>query len=418
MKSMKFSYHILIICFFILGCTNEDIHDEQLVPDVYNKITPNTSNPKNLINYARKSSKELIIEYQTGISENLKDSLRKKYHVIRYEKCDCTTDRIEKWEFGRGINIEGEKEDISEEGGVEGTDYEFTFYNDDAINGNGGSQGQNNNLISSYIKSQNTGVTIAIIDTGIDFNKFSLNHPFLYNPESNDVLCEIGKEIELSGWDFINHDANVYDDNGHGTLVTLRVINKLREENVTDYQILSIKAFNHLGKTTNFTLQCSYLKTIKSPISIINMSFGWYGTSGNLLRKFISENPDILHITSSGNNEYNNDNTIHYPSSYTLDNIVAIGSINYTQNAIASFSNYGPFSVDFLSFGDLISIHDNNYNYYEVSGTSYAAPLVTAKSAKYYTNGYTTSATMLNQLETNGTNLSFVSEIKYNLLIE
>ncbi|WP_103068344.1 S8 family peptidase [Aquimarina sediminis] len=428
MKCLKSLFPTLMICLIVFGCTNEDI-DENTVNESSNK---NYNSP----NYPIKSTTELIVEYQSGFPERKKEDLRKKYNVKRYEKCDCTNSRIEKWEFDPRVDLEGRNELITQEGGIEGTDYQFFYDNENSTPGVSGSTaaGQSDLLISSYIKASNSGVTIAILDTGINLTRLPQSYPFLYGTNSDMTLCEEGEETEVSGWDFVNHDNDVYDDNGHGTVVTSIIIDKLFDEDISDYQILPVKAFNDLGKTTTFTLLCSYLYAVDKPsVSVINMSFGWYGPSGSLFPKFILENPDILHITSSGNDGINNDDNVHYPSSYTSNNILGIGSFSikkrkeiveplpFDSRAMgisllspreiikSTFSNFGVTSVDFLSVGDQVSFYDNNGNHYLVSGTSYAAPLVTAKAAMYYQNGHITPTAITEQLRLNGTLLAYYS---------
>src|SRR5476649_1555328 len=50
-----------------------------------------------------------------------------------------------------------------------------------------------------------TGYTVAILDTGIDYNDADLGGGF-----------GAGKRV-VAGYDFVNNDANPMDDNGHGT---------------------------------------------------------------------------------------------------------------------------------------------------------------------------------------------------------
>ncbi|GGX03554.1 S8 family peptidase [Aquimarina muelleri] len=402
MKCLKPLFASLILYFFIFGCAPEDLDKP---------ITNHNSNKNNAVNLPVKSTNELIIEYKHGMNNSMKNNLRRKYNVKRFEKCDCINDRIEKWEFDPNVDIEGRNDQITQEGGVEGTDYQF-FYANENISPTTLStitSSHSNELITSFLKPNST-LTIAVLDTGINLNKLPHRDPFLYTLTSNEILCkenEAGEEI--SGWDFINSDNDIYDDNGHGTIVSSIIKSKLDNENITNYQILPVKVFNHLGKTSTFKLLCGYLYTVNKPsVSIINMSFGWYSAPSRLLYKFISENPDILHISSSGNDNHDNDSVAHYPSSYDNNNVLAIGSFsirNRSEIVKSTFSNYGNTSVDFLSVGDQVSFYDNTGTHYLVSGTSYAAPLVAAKSAIHYLSGYTTPVEITNQLRINGTSL-------------
>ncbi|MDY8134897.1 S8 family peptidase [Aquimarina sp. 2201CG5-10] len=410
MKNSKPLYGFLWICLFLSGCSYED--KDQLNEDFNSDTTRifNTTigNPPKL---PTRSSNELIVEYQLGTTEIVKNHLRDKYNVIKYEKCDCTNNRIEKWLFDRNVDIEGRKGDIAQEGGVEGTDFQFFYNNENASPGALGNNigEQSDELIRSFVKSGNSGITIAVLDTGINLQALPPSSPFLYQSRSTQRSCEVDRRAEISGWDFVNHDNDVYDDNGHGTIVTSIIKSRLYEEHVWDYKILPVKVFDHLGKGSTFDILCGYLYTVNKPeVSAINMSFGWYGNPSSLLDKFISENPDILHISSSGNHGYDNDTVDHYPSSTGYTHVLAIGSFSVIEETIikSPFSNYGVTEVDFLSFGNEVPFYDSYGSSYEVSGTSYAAPLVTAKAAKYYLNGYTTPIGMVQQIRINGTLLS------------
>lgn len=400
MKCLKPLLPLLIIYFFIFGCTTEDIDKP---------ITNQSSSKNNPVNLPIRSANELIIAYKQGINTSKKNNLRRKYNVKRFEKCDCTNDRIEKWEFDPSVDIEGRNDQITQEGGIEGTDYQFFYTNENTSPTTLATitSSHSNSLITSFLKPNST-ITIAVLDTGINLNKLPYRDPFLYTSTSNARLCKENEEgEEISGWDFINSDNDVYDDNGHGTIVSSIIKSKLDNENITDYRILPVKVFDHLGKTSTFKLLCGYLYTVNKPsVSIINMSFGWYSTPSSLFHKFISENPDILHISSSGNDNHDNESVAHYPSSYNNNNVLGIGSFSVQNRAEivkSSFSNYGITSVDFLSLGDQVSFYDNDGALYLVSGTSYAAPLVAAKSAIYYLSGYTTPVEITNQLRINGT---------------
>ena len=68
-----------------------------------------------------------------------------------------------------------------------------------------GSQIGLNQLLASDSPYDGSGYTVAVIDTGIDYN-----NPALGGGWGNRVIA---------GWDFVNNDADPMDDNGHGTHV-------------------------------------------------------------------------------------------------------------------------------------------------------------------------------------------------------
>lgn len=80
-------------------------------------------------------------------------------------------------------------------------------------------------------------------------------------------------------------------------------------------------------------------------------------------------------IISAGND---NDNLDNYPeiSYLNLDNVIVVGAIDSQSNK-ASYSNFGQNSVDLYAPGNNIITTTLNNGYSTVSGTSFAAPIVT-----------------------------------------
>ena len=92
---------------------------------------------------------------------------------------------------------------------------------------------------------------------------------------------------------------------------------------------------------------------------------------------------DILNVFAAGNgNGSNNDFTPHYPSNYTSPTVLAVAASNQS-DARASFSNFGPRSVDIAAPGSGIysttSGSDSSYGFN--SGTSMATPHVAGAAA-------------------------------------
>ena len=93
-----------------------------------------------------------------------------------------------------------------------------------------------------------------------------------------------------------------------------------------------------------------------------------------------ANNAGILVVTAAGNNGTNNDAVAQYPANYNSPNVISVAAS--TQNGqLASFSNYGATTVDIAAPG--VSIHSTmpNNTYAIYSGTSMAAPHVSAVAA-------------------------------------
>ncbi len=400
MKNTRMNKVIVLMSFVLFSCTTEELRTLEK-KNAYDTVTQKS----NQILMPRMSENEVIILFHSGVPDDVKEDLRLKYEVIRHEKCDCTSEPIEKWTFKEETNIEERMDDIAQEAEVEGTDLQYYYSNTDVSPDININPDTSTGLLASFINTQQKVINIGVLDTGINLHLIDKKNTFLYDVTT--VPCISNEFKEISGWNFIEDSNNPFDDQGHGSAVVDRIIKQIDKKQGTKnrYSILPIKVFDRLGQGNTFKLLCGYLfASDKGNMDIINMSFGWYGTPSELLDLFILENPNILHITSAGNHNSNNDELPHYPSSIPYANVLSIGSYHMKNNDLfslrkSSFSNYGREEVDFLSEGENIFFIDQNNKEYSIYGTSYSAPYVTAKAALYAIWSNTTSPNyLLNQL--------------------
>ncbi len=218
-------------------------------------------------------------------------------------------------------------------------------------------------------------VLIAIIDTGIDTD----HQEFVgrISPLSYNARTKVSSSTSLT---------HVEDDNGHGTHVA-GVIGANKNNNVgiagivQQSQLLIIKANNADDPSTeddeseNF-MDASIAEGIHYArlhgADIINLSLGT--SSINALTRDAVEaaiSAGILIVGASGND---GNSTRYYPASYP--GVISVGSVNSL--AIRStFSNYND-ALDVVAPGEAIVTTGLDNGYFSVSGTSLAAPQVTA----------------------------------------
>ncbi|MBX2828798.1 MAG: S8 family serine peptidase [Flavobacteriaceae bacterium] len=387
MKKVSFLLAVLFLC--LTACEQETLMTE----DTQNNDNSTTADA--VIAQAIAPG-EVVIKYDESLTEAQKQSIRDSYGVQNYKNCTCADPTLELWIFELDSNgniigggtIEGVVESSKDDSGVEGSEINPIIKQDGhKLSSPFGSEDITSGL--SIRATQNSGVTIAILDTGIDYNYFGFDEPFLYNSELGNS-CEENGMNDYLGWDFVDGDNNPFDWHGHGTQISSMIFDKLTAQNV-DFQVLPVRVFDHNGDARYFDILCGFKYAINNQdVDLINMSFGWYQTEYQILGEFIhASNTDKVVVTSAGNLTNNNDLLPHYPSSYQGDHLLSIASWNgnMAQPHLSRFSNYGQSSVDIAALGEHIPFYLTPDDYVSLMGTSYSAATVTAFGASIYTEG-------------------------------
>jgi subtilisin/minor extracellular protease Epr len=218
-----------------------------------------------------------------------------------------------------------------------------------------------------------TGINVAIIDTGINYN-----HP---------DLCDNYK----GGYDFVNDDADPLDDNGHGTHCAgiiaaadndIGVIGVAPEAN-----LYSLKIVNNTGRGNTSDLIAAIewaTETCKdtdtsNDIHIISMSLG-SNSRVTALDTACSQAYDsgILLVAGAGNdgNRRGTGDSVDYPGAYS--SVIAVAATDSMDNR-ASFSSTGP-AVELAAPGvNILSTYLDGWAL--LSGTSMACPHVAGTAA-------------------------------------
>jgi subtilisin family serine protease len=262
-----------------------------------------------------------------------------------------------------------------------------------------------------------SSIVVGVIDTGIDSSHPDLAANKWVNPFEtvNGVDDDSNGFIDdINGWDFVNNDNNPFDDHLHGTHVagTIGAVgnNGIGVAGVNwSVKLMALKFLNSSGSGSlaDAVEAVDYATDIKQRhgISLVatNNSWGGGGFSSALRDAIIDgANEEILFIATAGGSNSNNDVNPVYPANYTTlpeagyDAVIAVAAIDSVGKK-ASFSSYGPTTVDLgaSGVGILSTLPGNTYG--SLSGTSMATPHVAGAAALLFSTDTSQTA---NQLRT------------------
>ncbi len=384
---MKKAILLLFVGLTFFGCQKEKISVDNLPTAIHQK------------NNSASANDAIVVWYNPGVSDEEKEALRQEMDVDSYETCHCANPNLELWIFDTSSEsdpdgyIEDRRATAKAKEHLENAETNISLIMDDATYiAQGFTQSFNQGL--NLVAAQNEGVTVAILDTGIDYGFFAQDNPFLYNCGENSCSNDPNYP-EVFGWNFVDDNNNPYDDyyGKHGTINTAIIHGSLIAEDVP-HRILPVKVANAEGQVKYFDALCGFIYAAqKEDVKIINMSFGWYDHELEILNDLIDDaSIEKLVVASAGNRHNNNDIKTHFPSSFTNENVFAIAAFdntNMTEDVmmgnvhLADYSNFGTTSVDMACPGRFSFNYQGNSLY--VSGTSYSAAYGSYLCAKEWT---------------------------------
>ena len=213
---------------------------------------------------------------------------------------------------------------------------------------------------SAYLQKQNLSnlITVGVVDSGIDDK-----HPFFKN------------RIDYNGYDFVNSDYYPYDDHGHGTHVSGTIVDCTPELPIN---ILPVKLLDYDGRGTGLNIAngveyCTYMGT-----DVINLSLSFdshWSYIHDIIDNAILNN--VVVVIAAGNN----DNDTFYECPSDMNEAIVVSAID-SYGDKCYFSNYGS-TIDVAAPGDYIYSAYPGGGYTYMSGTSMAAPHISAVCAMY-----------------------------------
>ncbi|ARP42495.1 Subtilisin BL [Geobacillus thermodenitrificans] len=205
-------------------------------------------------------------------------------------------------------------------------------------------------------------VPVAIIDSGVD-----LTHPDLAHRLSH-------------GYNVLADNRSPDDENGHGTHVAGIIASQPNNgegiAGITWFNpIMAVKVLNADGYGTSIDVAKGIYWAVDRGAKVINLSLGNYQPS-SVLEEAIryADAHDVVLVAASGNDSTSQPS---FPAAYP--EVISVGAVD-PDLSYALYSNYGDY-VDVVAPGTNIASTFTGHRYAALSGTSMAAPHVTALAA-------------------------------------
>ena len=235
-------------------------------------------------------------------------------------------------------------------------------------------------------------VPVAVVDTGIDASHPDLAANLWTNPGESGAGRETngldddgnGRIDDVHGWDFVDHDAQPQDGNGHGTHVSGTIAARGNDASGVaglnwSSAIMPLRVLGNDGSGYVSDVVTAYAYAARSGARVVNASLGGDSYS-RAEHDAIAAAPNTLFVVAAGNNGADDDATPEYPCDYELANVVCVAASDRA-DALASFSNYGATNVDLAAPGVDIASTWPGGGYVLLDGTSMATPHVSGAAA-------------------------------------
>ena len=238
-------------------------------------------------------------------------------------------------------------------------------------------------------------VVVALVDTGIDYTHEDLAGRIWTNVDEipGNGIDDDGNGYvdDVYGWNFYSDTNDVYvgTEDAHGThgagTIAANADNGTGIAGIVQSDHVKVMAVKALGGSDGSGTTASIIQAIQyaeaNGAQICNLSLGSSQNDPALYRTMASS--DMLFVVAAGNDGTDLETSPSYPASYDLDNVISVANIRY-DGELDPTSSYGAASVDLAAPGSYILSTTPGGTYSYMTGTSMAAPMVSAAAAMVY----------------------------------
>jgi len=337
---------------------------------------------------ARYRDTELLVRFRAGVPEQIKDMIV-AVQGARRKKQLAGESSVEKLQLPVGRDVRTAALELMLNSQVEFAEPNFLVSKDDLspndaqfdaqwalrnTGENGGQYGSDINATSAWSTTTGSAATVvAVIDSGIDFT-----HPDLTNNQWTNPNPGNG---DLHGWDFIADSGEIKDEQGHGTAVAGIIAaegnNSVGVSGVMwRASLMSLRVLDNTGTGDVASAIQAIDYAVAHGAHVINLSWGTNGESSALrdaIERAIRRN--VLVVCSAGNGSRDLDATPYYPASFNLRNLISVAASD-NSDRLPAWSNWGARSITLAAPGTNILTTQRGGGYWNVTGTSAAAPIV------------------------------------------
>lgn len=258
------------------------------------------------------------------------------------------------------------------------------------------------------IEKSGKGVTVAVIDTGVDYRHRQLLSQMWVNeaeiPFNRVDDDHNGFVDDVYGYDFVSGDPDPIDSHSHGTHVAGLIAALpfgVGAGIAPEAKVMAVRVLdNNMSSTFLSDATQGIIYAIDNGAQVLSSSWrvykSWSGYEPSeenllILRKAIeyAEAHGVIYVTAAGNEALNLEDEKNkiYPAGLSgLRNMVVVTSSD-RNDELSLFSNYGAKTVDVVAPGSNVLSTVPGDRWRQMSGTSMAVPLVAGILARGLSGG-------------------------------